>query len=372
MKNFMQKHILFPKRLGFMPYFWVFSLFLMATQLLAHEPHFNWWHLTLMIIFLKFYRDGYWINPYLWLDLLVQLSIAVYFVILFPDGGGTLFIYTAWEIGSLPLKSKKFFQYYAMFLIISLSCITSFVLLSPVMNSYGFIGVIITLTFTIGSPLAARSLANSYRRSYQAKKNNKRLESIIKQNERDRIAKDLHDNIGQSFSIITLKAELASKLIDKDPTKAQQQLQDISKTSREDLNLVRKIVADLNEKTIASAMIEEENNLQVADIRQHSVNEEISAKWPKTVQHVLSAIIKEATTNVIRYSKANMMNLIFEEDQNNYLLRIQDDGIGFQKSDDRQTFGLNGMKTRLNKIDGKLEIESKRGVTLKISVPKRE
>ncbi|PMD70311.1 sensor histidine kinase [Companilactobacillus nuruki] len=372
MKTFVQKHILFPKRLGFMPYFWVFSLFLMAGQLLAQEPHFNWLHLILIIIFLKFYHDGYWINQYLWLDIFVQLAIAIYFTVTFPDGGGTFFIYTAWEIGSLPLKSKKFFQYYFIFLIASLGCIATFVIFNPLMDKYGIFGMIITLTFTIGSPLAARSVANSYRRSFQTRQNNKRLESIIKQNERDRIAKDLHDNIGQSFSIITLKAELASKLIDKDPQKAQQQLQDISKTSREDLNLVRKIVADLNEKTIASAMIEEENNLQLAGIHQNSINEEISTNWPKSIQHVLAAVIKEASTNVIRYSKANTMKLTFEEDQDNYLLEIKDDGIGFQKSDNHQTFGLVGMRTRLNAINGKIEIESNHGVSLKISVPKKE
>jgi len=373
MKKFIERNILFPKRLGFMPYFWVFSLFLMAGQLLSSKQIFDWLDVFLVIIFLKFYHDGYWVHRFNWLDILVQLSIAVYFSIKFPSGGGVFFVYTAWEIGSLPFKQKKFLYYYFAYLIVGITCLSSFFLFTSksIMDfNFGF-GVVISLTFTIGSPLAARSLANSYRRRFKTSQNNKRLESIIRQNERDRISQDLHDNIGQSFSIITLKSELASKLIDKNPQKAQQQLIDIAKTSREDLNLVRQIVANLNEKTIASVMIEEDNNLEVAGIRQISINEDSSGNWPKNIQHVISAVIKETTTNVIRYSKADVMKLVFEEDTDNYLLDISDDGIGFKDPSDHKSYGLSGINNRLIEINGHVEISSHNGVIIKITVPKK-
>lgn len=372
MKKFIERNILFPKRLGFMPYFWVFSLFLMAGQLLSSKKTFDWLDVFLVIIFLKFYHDGYWIHRFNWLDILVQLSIAVYFSIKFPNGGGLFFVYTAWEIGSLPFKQKKFLYYYFAYLIVGITCFSSFLLftsISIIDFNFGF-GAVISLTFTIGSPLAARSLANSYRRRFKTSQNNERLESIIRQNERDRISQDLHDNIGQSFSIITLKSELASKLINKDSQKAQQQLNDIAKTSREDLNLVRQIVTNLKEKTIASAMIEEDNNLEVAGIRQISINENSSENWPKNIQHVISAVIKETTTNVIRYSKADVMKLVFEEDTDNYLLEISDDGIGFKNQTDHKSYGLSGIKNRLLEINGNIEISSHNGVNLKITVPK--
>lgn len=182
----------------------------------------------------------------------------------------------------------------------------------------------------------------------------------------------MHDNLGQSFSLITLKTELADKLIDKDPQKAHQQLKDIAETSRADLNLVRQIVADLNEKTIAGAMIDEEKNLSLANIRQISINEDVSNNWPKETQYVLAAVIKEATTNVIRYSQASIMKFTFEEDNQNYLLKIQDNGIGLKQSSDHVSFGMTSMSTRLKNIDGQITIVSDQGVTLQISVPKKK
>lgn len=372
MNKFLYKHILFPKRLGFMPYFWFFSLFLIAGQILITQHPFNWFYLLLVLAFLKFYRDGYFLNRWLWLDIGIQLIIAAYFISKFPNSGGTFLIYTAWEIGSLPFKLKDFLHYFILYLIVSLGCVFNFILLTPVINNYGPFGIIIALTFIIGSPIAARSLANSYRRSYQTKQTNRRLETIIKQNERDRIAQDLHDNLGQSFSLITLKSELAAKLIDKNPQKAQQQLADITKASRDNLNLVRQIVSDLNAQTIASAMVSEEKHLALAKIHQISINEGVSDNWPKDIQHILAAIIKETTTNVIRYSQANLMKFTFEEDSSNYYLEIRDNGIGLKTVSDHVSYGLSGITNRLKSINGTIKIISNHGVCLQISIPKKD
>lgn len=342
MKKFIEKNILFPKRFGLMPYFWVFSLLLIISQILVTHKPFSWLDLVFALVYLKFYHDGYSIHRLVGLDIGIQFLIATYFTIKYPDGGGFLFIYTAWEIGSLPFKNKQFYQALIAYLIVSLSCVSYFIVTGP-NKPYDIFATLFSLAFVIGSPFAARSVSNSYHRSYQARLNNRRFETIIKQNERDRIAKDLHDNLGQSFSMITLKSELANKLIDKDPQKAHQQLKDIAETSRSDLNLVRQI----------------------------SINEDISNDWPKDIQHVLAAVIKEATTNVIRYSQANLMKFDFKEDSQNYLLEIQDDGIGLKSTKDHVSFGMVGMSTRLQDIDGKITVISNRGVTLKILIPKK-
>lgn len=375
MTEFLEKHVLFPKRFGFMPYFWVFALLLTTTEMFIYHGNIRWFELLLALVFIICYRNGFVINPFIKSELLIQILIGAYFCVIYPNGGFTFFIYTAWEIGSLPLKQKQFFNYYYLYLTISISCLLGYIILNihSVPSSEDIFSLLIALTFDIGSPLAARSVSNAYHRSYQARQNNKRLESIIKQNERDRIAKDLHDNIGQSFSIITLKSELADKLIDIDPQKAHQQLKDIAQTSRNDLNLVRKIVSDLNEKTIASAMIEENENLQLAQIRQISINEEISSTWPKNIQHMLAAIIKESSTNVIRYSQANTLKFTFEEDRTDFLLEIEDDGIGLKRENiDHASFGISGMRSRLNSINGEIELISNHGLTIKISVPKKD
>ncbi|WP_125763998.1 sensor histidine kinase [Companilactobacillus hulinensis] len=185
------------------------------------------------------------------------------------------------------------------------------------------------------------------------------------------IAKDLHDNLGQSFSLITLKAELADKLIDKNTEQARQEIRDIATTSREDLTLVRQIVSGLNQKSIAEAMIEEEENLRIVNIIQQSNNEKISVAWPIKVQNVLAAIIKEASTNIIKYSKAHLTTFDFDEDDDCYTLNISDDGVGYKKIR-KDSFGLTGMSQRLSDINGTIDISSDHGTILKIKVKKAD
>lgn len=365
MKSFLEHQILYPKRFGFMPYFWTLALLIFAIQALLTTKHFDWISLILVIIFLKLYRDGYEIHPLLPFDILGQLVIAAY--LSFTIGMGTLFIFTAWEIGSLHLTPKKFYQYTSIYLITSLSVIGTDMILNP--HNYDTFGLIITFTFAIGSPFAARSLGNSYRRLASLNQNNKRLESIIRQNERSRIAKDLHDNLGQSFSLITLKTELADKLIDKNTVKAHSELKDIAQTSRNDLNLVRQIIDDLNKKTIAAAMVEEEKNLQIVHITLNSNNESITEHWPKDIQNILASTIKEASTNIIRHSKASRAHFQFDEDDNFLYLKISDDGIGYTKVRDN-AFGIAGMTQQIEKIKGDIKINSEKGTTISIKIPK--
>lgn len=362
--KFLEKHILFPKRFGIIPYFWIFSLITLSSETLLKHG-FDWILFSLLLLFLKLYRDGYVINRWLPVQITGQLLITTYLV--YQYGLGTLFIYTAWEIGSLPFKKSQFYKYTALYLVFSVFCILGDTIYN--FEQYQFFGIIITMFFAIGSPFAARSLGNSYRRLYSLKQNNKRLETIIKQQERERIAKDLHDNLGQSFSVITLKAELADKLIDKSPNQARQEIKDIATTSRASLTMVRKIVSNLNQKSIAEAMIEEEHNLRLINIMQSSNNEKISIDWPIKVQTVLAAIIKEASTNIIRYSQAHIATFNFNEDDDNYYLSIKDDGIGYQKNQ-QDSFGIQGMAQRLSNINGTITIVSSSGITLKIQIKK--
>src|SRR5699024_1156874 len=140
---------------------------------------------------------------------------------------------------------------------------------------------------------------------------NSRLSTLVRQNERERIAQDLHDHLGQSYSTISLKAELALKLLPIDQDKVAKELADIAHTSRDNLNIVRNIVANLHEQTIASAMIEAANVLETAQIKMDSVNESSTSQWPLFIQFSLASIIQEATTNVIRHSQATLVTYRF-------------------------------------------------------------
>ena len=83
----------------------------------------------------------------------------------------------------------------------------------------------------------------------------------MERNERERIARDLHDTLGQSFSMITLKTELAKKLLVKAPEKVAPELDEIEQTSRQNLQLVREIVNNLHEQSLTEVLLAQTRNL---------------------------------------------------------------------------------------------------------------
>src|SRR5699024_12129639 len=160
MKTFLEKYILFPKHLGFMPYFWTIALLLVSGQMLSSQNNFTWLNFLLVLIFIKFYHDGYWLHRFISIDILIQLLIAIYFTNILPnDNGPTLFIYTAWQIGSLPFKTNQFLKYYSLYLITSLSCTLNLLINTP-LTLRNIFGIIIVLTFTFVSPVASSYLSN--------------------------------------------------------------------------------------------------------------------------------------------------------------------------------------------------------------------
>lgn len=365
--SFLKKHVLFPQRFGIAPYFWLVFLVPVVLSLLPLDSWDNWLFLLLLLVFLKAYRDGYEVQRTLTIDIWVQLFIACLFGI-FQDTG-YLFIFTAWEIGSLPVTRKIFRQYLLEYYASAAFSLISMVMTADLSDSAIILSIAITMIAAIGSPLAAKAMSESYRKVAHLSQQNKRLEAIIRQNERDRIARDLHDNLGQAFSLITLKAELADKLLTIDLPRAQQELADIAKTSRCNLTLVRGIVTDLQGRTIADTMLEEEKNLDVVNIRLRTAGEELAEKWPITIQKTASAVIKEAVTNMIRHSQAGLAAISFSEQKDCYVVKIKDNGQGFDQTRAGAN-GLTGMKQRIESEEGIFKISGEHGTEIVFSLPK--
>lgn len=367
MMPFLKRHILFPEKFGLTPYFWLLFMVPIILSLFPISTTYDYFLLALILLFLKAYRDAYTITALFPLNILTQLLIAI--VLGITKQNGYLFIFTAWEIGSIPLAKNTYNKYLIGYY---LACSISFIgstLLQNFSSITEWAELILPLAFAIGSPLAARSMWSSFRKSEQLRRNNQRLEAIIKQNERDRIARDLHDTVGQTFSIITLKTELAQKLLKKEPILAEKELSEIAQLSRSSLNSVRSIVNNLHEKNLAQTMIEEENNLKLANITVQSTNETLSNSWPINIQHIFSSVITESVTNMIRHSHAQLATFTFNESSTTYFLEIKDNGIGIQTIRSG-AFGLTSMEQRMIEAGGSLSISTSAGTILTFTLPK--
>ncbi|MFT8410796.1 MAG: sensor histidine kinase [Schleiferilactobacillus perolens] len=228
------------------------------------------------------------------------------------------------------------------------------------------------MIFPTISPIFSYSFSKSVSRSIRLAQSNSRLEAVVRRGERERIARDLHDNLGQSFSMITVKAQLAEKLLEKQPEKAVGELQDIADTSRENLQLVRNIVNDLRQESLADVLLAQEKNLREARISLYTEGEELADDWPTACQVTLAAVLQEAITNVIRHSQARQVTVTFTATNAQYIMTVQDNGVG-KDYHRTNSHGVSGMLERVEQVGGTLKIVANQiGTLVTATLPRKE
>lgn len=201
---------------------------------------------------------------------------------------------------------------------------------------------------------------------------NKRISDLVKIEERQRIARDLHDTLGQKLSLIGLKSDLARKLIYKDPEQAREELKDVQQTARTALNEVRKMVAEMRGIRVCEELIHVKQILKAAEIEFVGNDEEFNLSNVSLLsENILSMCLKEAVTNVVKHSKATVCAITINQTEKELIAEVRDDGVGKITDEDfNKGSGLLGMRERLEFVNGTLEILSDEGTALIIKIPK--
>jgi two-component system sensor histidine kinase DesK len=183
--------------------------------------------------------------------------------------------------------------------------------------------------------------------------------------ERERIARDLHDVLGHTLSVIVLKAELAGKLIERDPQRAAQEIADVEKTARTALSEVREAIGGYRTQGLPAEMEKARNALNAADVALscESTLPEVTA----AEETVLCLTVREAVTNIVRHAGAKHCRVRFTTTNDNYLsLMVADDGT---HSVLREGNGLRGMRERVQAMGGRFSITTDEGTTLLVELP---
>ncbi|HZR48780.1 MAG TPA: sensor histidine kinase [Streptosporangiaceae bacterium] len=202
--------------------------------------------------------------------------------------------------------------------------------------------------------------------------------------ERLRLARDMHDLTGQSLSVITLKAELAAKRLTRLPASAERdailtELGDVSQVSRQTLHDIREAVSGYRRPTLAIEVITARSALDAAGIQLDDDPELTirSGTFDPEAEAVLAWCLREAVTNVIRHSRARHCRLRLTERPGEVSLQVTDDGRGFSgpAMDSAKAAatgsGLRGISERLSAADGHLSLgrgDSGRGFRLTATV----
>ena len=184
--------------------------------------------------------------------------------------------------------------------------------------------------------------------------------------ERERIGRDLHDLLGHTLSLITLKSELANRLFERDPAAARREIADVEAVARDALAQVRRAVTGIRAAGIAAELASARLLLESNRVR--LTYELADVTLPADVETVLAMTVREAVTNIQRHARAISARVSLRVEQKQLRLEIADDGRG---GDIVPGNGLTGMRERLATIDASVRIESRRGkgTTVLVTLP---
>ena len=181
--------------------------------------------------------------------------------------------------------------------------------------------------------------------------------------ERERVARDVHDVLGHSLTVVTVKAELAQRLVESDPARAKAELAQIQSLTREALAEIRATVAGLRVARLA-----DELDSAAAALADAGVVAELPAD-PSVVdpRHriVLAWVLREAATNVVRHSAARHCTV----EIGSSTLSVTDDGRGIDGRPDGN--GLRGLRERVSGAGGRLSVgpgPAGRGTTVRVEL----
>lgn len=197
--------------------------------------------------------------------------------------------------------------------------------------------------------------------------------------ERKRVAREIHDGPAQSMANVVLRTELVEKVfIHEGIEKAREELNEIKGMIRESLTDVRRIIFNLRPMALddlglvptLKRYIEELSKKNYTDFEFKTFGKE--NRLPPAMEVALFRLVQESLNNVIKHAKATDVQLKLEFQRDRIFLIVSDNGIGFDmKQKTREGFGILGMKERIKLLEGQIVIQSApgKGTKLFLSIP---
>ncbi len=199
------------------------------------------------------------------------------------------------------------------------------------------------------------------------------VEDLAAVQERNRIAREIHDSLGHALTTLNVQLQTAIKLWNHDPTEAKPFLEQAQRLGTVAMKEVRQSVHALR----ADAQIEEPLELVLAALVQDfcqgtgiAVSTQIELKTvpPSRLSKAIYRVVQEALTNICKHAGANLVQLHLHQTPDQICLTIADNGRGFHLQSHSTGFGLHSMRERIVALDGTFQIETKPGSGCRILV----
>lgn len=189
--------------------------------------------------------------------------------------------------------------------------------------------------------------------------------------ERLRIARDLHDSLGQQLSAITLKADVAARIVDSDPQQAIIEMTEVGSLARNGLAAARAVVSGYRQVSLAAEAKAAETLLRTSGLEVTARG--LERELPRPVDECAGWVVREAVTNVVRHARACRCEIEVAPTDGAVAVEVRDDGVGAKLADPpAYGTGLTGLAERLALTDAELEVGSDDGwFTVRAVLPLR-
>lgn len=171
--------------------------------------------------------------------------------------------------------------------------------------------------------------------------------------QREGWARDVHDLLGHSLTVVAVKTELASKLVERDPARAKAGLAEVLALTRDALAEVRSTVTDLRTPDLGTQILASRAACEAAGIRFSSPNSEVAEEIHEPIRGLFAWCLREAVTNVVRHAGARSCTVQVGPGE----LRVSDDGRGGVSPDGAmEGNGMRGMRERCEAVGATFQV----------------
>lgn len=347
---------LLPADEGYVPYLWLVYAAASFIYPLSTGSRADWIETSIAAaLFLFLYFRGYWLSGRaLWPIVIGIAAIGAALGVVNPTGS-VYFVFSASFapfIGSTTLAWRI-----VAGLIVAIALEAALLHLPPYFWIPGIVFVAV-----VGAAMVHRAQMGRMNAELRTARDD--VERLAKLAERERIARDLHDVLGHTLSVIILKSELASKLADSDIARAAEEIRDVESIARQSLSELREALAGYRAAGIGAEIERARAVLTAAGVRFEC--DVANVRFAPRTEGVLALAIREAVTNVVRHSGASTCRIRLAADALECRLEIYDDGSGARAS---EGLGLTGMRERVEALGGTFAREVTNGTRLIVMFP---
>jgi two-component system sensor histidine kinase DesK len=337
----------------------IYSIFFFIEPIQRHNAHY-WLEFSLFyVVFAALYtgivlartrRQGYLLLAAMWL-------LGVLYCPQNEGSWGVLVYVTAF----VPFISESYVICAFTFTFVCITIVAEGLYLHSNRWGWGFGALFSVIVGVANLFMAMKVKANSKLQMAQEE-----IEQLAKLAERERIARDLHDVLGHTLSVIVLKAELAGRLFGRDPERAKAEIADVEQISRKALSEVREAIGGYRAEGLLAEIKRAHSTLDAAGVSLECA--ETPPALSPAEETVMSLVLREAVTNVVRHAQASHCVMRFSSENGKTLLVVEDDGRGGMRAEGN---GLRGMRERIESLGGRFAVDGTRGMRLTIEIPVR-